>query len=262
MSAASPVTRIAVPTKTLAPTGRTNAYVVGDNPAILVDPGNVNERLDEVVGTHDVGHILVTHTHRDHVAAVEHYADVTGATVWARYGREDRFEAATGVEPDSTFKPGTVIPNTTARVLDTPGHARDHISLVVGDGILCGDLAVATGSVVVGAPEGDMRAYLSSLRRLRARRPAELWPGHGPIIDDPRTTCERLIRHRLERERRVLGAVVAGAETVDQILDAAYEKDLTGVREFAAATVECHLEKLAVERKVAWDGRRARTAHA
>jgi len=120
-----------------------------------------------------------------------------------------------------------------------------------------GDLAVAEGSVVVGAPHGDMRAYVSSLRRVHATDPDRLYPAHGPVIDDPRATCERLIDHRRDRERRVLAAVRDGAEDTDQILEAAYEKDLTGVEDLARATVVAHLEKLEVEGRVAWDGSRA-----
>ncbi|WP_267642500.1 MBL fold metallo-hydrolase [Haloarchaeobius amylolyticus] len=251
------VTRIAVPTETRAPTARTNAYVVGERTALLVDPATTNERLDEVVSTHDVRHIAVTHTHSDHVDAVAHYADQTGATVWARQGHEDAFTAATGVEPDRTFREGTVIPDVGVRVLETPGHARDHVSFVAGDSILCGDLAIAEGSVVVGGDGADLRAYLTSLRRLWAMAPGELCPGHGPVLTDPRGQCERLIRHRNRREQKVLGAVVAGAETLDEVLDSAYDKDLSGVRDLAAATVECHLSKLSRAGRIDWDGERA-----
>jgi hypothetical protein len=70
-------------------------------------------------------------------------------------------------------------------------------------------------------------------------------------------TCRRLLTHRLDRERRVRAAVADGATTVDAILDAAYEKDLSGVRDLAAGTVRAHLAKLAVEGSLRWDGERA-----
>jgi glyoxylase-like metal-dependent hydrolase (beta-lactamase superfamily II) len=99
-----------------------------------------------------------------------------------------------------------------------------------------------------------MRAYLTSLRRLRARDPDRLYPGHGSVIDDPRATLDRLIDHRLRRERNVRAAVESGARTLDEVVDAAYDKDLSGVRDMARATVQAHLEKLAVEGDVTWDG--------
>lgn len=263
------VSRIPVAVPTRAPGGETNAYVVGTEDAVLVDPAARSDRLDRAVRRRNVAHVAVTHTHPDHVGAVADYAAETGATVWARRGHAERFAEATGIAPDRTLAAGTVVGSGDAAlgVLDTPGHARDHVAFVVGgavdggDGpataVLCGDLAVATGSVVVGAPEGDLRAYLTALRRLRAMAPDRLLPGHGPVITDPRATCERLVAHRLDRERRVLAAVREGATDLDAVLAAAYDKDLTGVADLARRTVACHLEKLAVEGQVSWDGDRA-----
>jgi glyoxylase-like metal-dependent hydrolase (beta-lactamase superfamily II) len=250
---------ISVPVETLAlrgdpslPDGATNAYVVGTEDALLVDPAGRTDDLDEAVADREVAHVLVTHAHPDHVGAVGHYADACDATVWARAGREARFERATGVAPDRTFREGTEIAG--VEVLTTPGHAPDHVALAVGDSLLTGDLVVSAGSVVVGADEGDLRAYLTSLRRLHARDPDRLYPGHGPVIDDARAEIERLLRHRLDRETKVLAGVRDGATTLDEVLDAAYEKDLSGVRDLARSTVTAHLEKLAVEGTVDWDG--------
>lgn len=243
--------------------GETNGYVVGDDPAVLVDPGTPDPKLDELLADRAVGHLAVTHHHPDHVGGVAAYAEELDATVWCRYGREGAFEAATGVAPDRTFREGTVIPGESPlHVVETPGHAPEHVAFAVettehGEVLLAGDLVVAAGSVVVGAPEGDVRAYLSSLRRVIARDPAVLYPGHGPRIDDPRGQCERLLRHRLDREERVAVAVREGAGTVEEVVAAAYDTDLAGVRDLAAATVRAHLAKLAVEGRVDWAGREA-----
>ena len=245
-------TRIPIPVETAAPGGETNCYVLGDERALLVDPAAETAALDEACD--GVENVLVTHTHPDHVGGVEAYAD--HATVWARAGYERRFERATGVSPDRVFGPGTRIETDAGpvEVLTTPGHAPDHVALANGEGMLVGDLAVAAGSVVVGGRDGDMRGYLTALRRLHARNPRRLYPGHGPIIDEPRGVLERLIAHRLRRERAVLEAVNEGARTVAAMTDAAYEKDLSGVRELAERTVEAHLDKLAVEGRIEWDG--------
>ena len=255
------LTRLAIPVATRAPGGATNAYLLGDDATILVDPAARTDELDRAVRTRDVEHVLVTHTHPDHVGAVDAYAAETDATVWARYGRAERFREATGVDPDRTFTPGTSIPlgDDRVRVFDAPGHAPDHVALEAGrDGpILCGDCAVREGSVVVGAPEGDMRAYVTTLRRLWTADPPALHPGHGPEIDASRETLERLLTHRKRREEKILEAVDAGADTLEEILEMAYEKDLSGVRDLARATVVAHLEKLDVEGRVQWDGERA-----
>ena len=249
------VTRVRLQPPTRAPSGDTYAYVVGDG-ALLVDPATESEELDDAIREAGTGHVAVTHNHRDHVGSVADYADRYDLTVWAHRGRERAFREATGVAPDRTYLPGETLPGGVT-VVDTAGHAPEHVAFVVADGWVTGDLAVAEGSVVVGAPHGDMRAYLSSLRRVHARNPSRLYAAHGPVIEDARATCERLIRHRLDRERRVLAAVRDGAETVDAILESAYEKDLTGVEDLARATVQAHLEKLDVEGRLSWDGSRA-----
>ncbi|GGK52655.1 MBL fold metallo-hydrolase [Haloarcula sebkhae] len=248
---------VSVPTR--APTGSTAAYVCGDEAALLVDPAATDDALDSLLSDRTLAHIALTHYHPDHAGAVAQYARETNATVWARHGRAAAFEAATGVTPDKLFSDGTTIPTDAGpvTVLDTPGHAPEHVAFATDGTVVSGDLAVAEGSVVVGAPEGDVRAYLASLRRLHARNPNALLPSHGPRIEAPRETCVRLINHRLERERRVRRAVDEGADTLDEVLDAAYEKDLTGVRDLARGTVLAHLEKLAVEGAVSWDGQRA-----
>jgi len=262
------VERVPVPVETLAEAGTTNAYLVGADPAVLVDPAADHPDLRAALADREVGHVVATHAHHDHVGGVAALAD--GAVVHALAGRTDRFERAAGVVPDRTFGPGDRIvagDGTALRVLDTPGHAPDHAAFLVeapgGAGrppVLAGDVVVAEGSVVVGSEEGDMRAYLTSLRRLRARRPPRLYPGHGPVVDDPRAEIARLLAHRRDRERRVLAAVRGGAETPDAVVDAAYERDLTGVREYARSTVVAHLGKLAVEGRVTWDGERATPA--
>lgn len=246
-----------VPTE--APSGATNAYLVGNDHALLVDPPCRSEKLDAVVTARTVDHIAVTHHHPDHVGGVSEYATETGATVWARRGRERSFREATGIRPDRTFTDGTQIEtgDGTVRVIETPGHASEHVGFVFGERCLVGDLATQSGSVVVGAPEGDMRAYLGSLRRIHARDLAVLYPGHGPVIENPQSTIRRLIDHRLERERHVLEAVESRASSVAAITDIAYEKDVSAVRSLAEATVQAHLQKLAVEGSITWDGTHA-----
>ena len=251
------IERIPLEVPTRAPGGRTAAYVIGDDDALLVDPAAADDLLEAELDR--VGHIAVTHHHPDHVGRVAEYAAATNATVWCRYGRRESFADATGTEPDRTFREGTTVPvgDEEVTVRETPGHAVEHVAFDLGEGLVTGDLAVAEGSVVVGAPGGDMRAYLTSLRRVRAMDPDRLFPAHGPVIDAPRPTCERLLRHRLARERRVLSAVEAGNRTVADVLDTAYEKDLESVRDLAGRTVRAHLDKLQYEDRVLWDGSRA-----
>jgi len=256
------ITRVPVDTPTRGPGGRTNAYLFGHDDALLVDPADRSPDLDAAVDDTDVSAIAVTHHHHDHVNAVTDYAAETGATVWVRAGRAEAFTDVAGLQPDRTFREGTVIDTDTGavEVLATSGHAPGHVTFAWDDGAAVGDLAVAAGSVVVGRPEGDMRAYLTALRRLRARDYERLYPGHGPVIEEPDAVLERLITHRLDREAKVRAAVENGATDLDEVLAAAYDKDLAGVKDLARATVACHLQKLAVEGDLQWDGERATPA--
>lgn len=252
LTVARGLVRVSVPVEGRAPTGATNAYLLGEE--LLIDPAGRTDALDAAVDAAGIDHVAVTHAHPDHVGAVATYAAETGATVWCRRGSETRFTQATGVEPDRTFVEGTRIPaGDGVDVIDVQGHAPDHVAFEAVAGTVCGDVAVAEGSVAVAAPEGDLRGYLVALRRLYARDPPRLCPGHGPVIDDPRATCRRLLDHRLDRERRVLAAVRDGAGDVDAVVAAAYDKDLSGFEDLARATVVAHLEKLDVEGRVTFD---------
>jgi len=251
------IERVPVDSDARVPGGRTNAYLVGDDDAVLVDPAVRTDELDEAVRAREVAHIALTHTHPDHVGAVVDYAAELDATVWARAGRADHFRGVTGVSPDATFREGTTVGPAT--VLDTPGHASDHVAFVVGDEAVSGDVAFASGSVVI-AHDGDLRAYLTTLRRLLAHGFDRLHPGHGAVVEDPDATLRRLLRHRLSRDGDVLAAVEAGARTADDVVDAVYDPDIGDARPFARLTVEAHLRKLAVEGDVAWDGERVEPA--
>lgn len=250
--------RVPIPVETLAESGTTSAYLIGAEPTVLVDPAAPSERLDEEVASRDVQHVAVTHTHPDHVGAVARYAP--GRTVWGRAGYERRFEEATGVEVDRTLDGGDALPAGGVHVeaLATPGHAPDHLAFAVGGSVLTGDLVVAEGSVVVGADDGNMAEYLRSLQRLLDRDPDVLYPGHGPPIETPSAELKRLHDHRLARERRVLAAVESGAETPEEIVEVAYDKDLSGVRDLAVSTVVSHLRKLNDDGQIDWNGEGAR----
>lgn len=257
------IQRVSIPVQTRAPSGRTNAYLVKDGEGLLVDPAAPTDRLRTLVSQTDPAHVAVTHTHPDHVAGVARLSRDYDLTVWARSGRVKRFERATGISPDRVFSEGTRIGPAT--VLETPGHAPDHVTYALppgaaqttGEALITGDLAVETGSVFVGDRDGDLRAYLTSLRRLLVRRASICHPAHGPPITDPEATLRRLLAHRRDRERRVLAAVQDGTETPVTIVAQAYDRDLGEYADLAEETVRAHLTKLDLEGHLSWNGDRA-----
>ena len=144
-------------------------------------------------------------------------------------------------------------------VVHTPGHAPDHICLwhELSRTLFGGDLLVEGGTIVVpGGRGGNLRQYLASLDRVAALEPLVVLPAHGDVISAPAALIEQYGAHRAVRERQIVGAVAAGADSVAAIVDRVYP-DVTPERRAAAAeTVVAHLDKLREEERVVeTDGR-------
>jgi glyoxylase-like metal-dependent hydrolase (beta-lactamase superfamily II) len=208
----------------------TNTYVVG---GWVVDPGpNDPAHLDEVIaaaGSRIEG-VVLTHRHPDHADGAPALASRAGVEV---------------VHPSGGERVGPL------EAVATPGHSPDHVSLLFGRVLFAGDMVLGTGSVFVGGGDGSMAAYLDSLRRLRELSLDAICPGHGPVVWEPRAKLDEYLAHRLERERLVLEAIEAGAETRDDVLDRAWsDVDLDAgpyLRIAAGLTLDAHLDKLAAE---------------
>ena len=74
--------------------------------------------------------------------------------------------------------------------LHTPGHTSNHTCFTLDDGttrtIFTGDHVMGWSTTVVSPPDGDMAAYLESLRVVAGRGDHVAIPTHGPPIADPR----------------------------------------------------------------------------
>jgi glyoxylase-like metal-dependent hydrolase (beta-lactamase superfamily II) len=213
----------------------TNTWVVGREPAWVVDPGPALEpHLDAVAAAvaerGGAGGIALTHDHPDHAEGLP--------ALRARLGSPP-VGAMPGLRDGDAFGPFVA--------LHVPGHAADHLVFVCGDAAFTGDAVLGEGSVFIAPGGGSLGSYLDGLRRLRALRPARLYPGHGPVIDDPAAKLDEYVAHRLERERRIVAALEAGARTEDELLAAAWDEVPPGLRLPAAWTLAAHLEKLREE---------------
>jgi glyoxylase-like metal-dependent hydrolase (beta-lactamase superfamily II) len=207
----------------------TNTWVVGRDPAWVVDPGPaLDAHLDAVARAvaerGGAGGIAVTHDHADHVEGVDALRERLG---------DVPIGAADALADGDRFGPFDV--------LEVPGHADDHLVFVAGRAAFTGDAVLGSGSVFVS---GRLAEYLDGLRRLRAVDLAVLCPGHGDEVWDPAATLDRYVAHRLDRERRLLAALAAGARTEDEMLDAAWDDAPPELRPAAAITLRAHLAKL------------------
>ena len=77
--------------------------------------------------------------------------------------------------------------------------------------MLVGDHVLGRGTSVVTHPEGDVVAYLESLRRVHDLGPSALYCGHGPeLTEDPGAVLDFYLAHRAYREHQLLAALADG----------------------------------------------------
>jgi len=178
-----------------------NCYVIGDREAgAIIDPGDEATRIAlavEQTGL-EIGQILVTHAHIDHVGAVAALADeyacpvlmhaeaepmlrqlpTQAMTMGLRFGKVpdvDRY-----IEDDELLEVGGL----KVSALYTPGHAPGHLAFYVeDDGVVVAGDALFAGSV--GRTDlfgGDMAVLLRSINERFLTLPDEtrVYPGHGP----------------------------------------------------------------------------------
>jgi glyoxylase-like metal-dependent hydrolase (beta-lactamase superfamily II) len=221
----------------------TNSWVVGSDPAWVIDPGPaLAEHLETLTAALNerggLGGIALTHDHIDHSAAVGALRASFPAPLAA-----GRAPADVPLSDGTRFGP--------FEALYTPGHAPDHYALIVHDVCFTGDAVLGEGSVFIAPDPGALAGYLGALTRLRERELHVLCPGHGPPIWTPRERLGEYIDHRLDRERRLLAAIAEGRRSTEELLDAAWSDVPSQLRPLATVTLAAHLDKLAEEGRVA-----------
>lgn len=215
----------------------TNTYVVGRDPCWIIDPGPaLDSHLDavaaEAVARGGAGGIVLTHDHGDHAEGVPALRERLGdpPLAAARHPGEQRLADGDEIGPFTVHA--------------TPGHAPDHLAYVAGTVAFTGDAVLGSGSVFVWPDPGALRGYLAALGRLRALPLTRIAPGHGPLVEDPHAKIDEYVAHRLERERRLVAALDAGARAIEELLDAAWSEVPEHLRPAAAVTMAAHLDKL------------------
>lgn len=232
----------------------TNTYILGRERFIVIDPGpredmHIARILAETGRAVDA--VLVTHTHVDHSPGARAIAMATGASLAGRPAPADGHQDM-GFDPERVLEDGDIVKfdGGSIRALHTPGHASNHICyLLEGSGLLfTGDHLMQGSTVVIAPPDGNMKAYLASLDRLRGEPVARLAPGHGHIVEQAQTEIVRIIAHRLNREAKVLAKLKAGGSaTIAELVGKVYDDVDPRAHEVAKGSLLAHLQKLAEE---------------
>jgi len=230
----------------------TNTWILGSqSAAIVIDPGPDNaqhraaimDRCDERSWT--VQAIILTHGHHDHSEGARAYAHATGAPVYS-VDPQWRVDGGNPVEVQR-FDLGEV----EARIIATPGHTSDSVSVAIGDCVLTGDTVLGRGTALVAFPDGDLRSYLESLQRLQDLCAEEeittLLPGHGPTLEDPQGVLRGYLEHRHARLDEIRAVMKSGIRTPQEIVEVVYADIPREVWPAAEATVRASLDVLRQE---------------
>ena len=226
----------------------TNSYLVGDPHTgfIAIDPGPADaahiDRLWRAAGGH-ITAIICTHSHPDHSPGAQPLQalcnpppPILGLTSGPHARANSQFT------PDRTLADGERLTlaapghdSHTLRVIHTPGHASNHICLVLEeDGLLfSGDHVLNGSTTVIDPPDGNMDDYLRALDTLIAACESDsdsdsdsdkennkkktkradiidfILPAHGYVIGFAKQAIAQLKTHRLQREAKIRAAMQA-----------------------------------------------------
>ena len=248
----------------------TNTWILGQDRLVVIDPGPAIaehlEAIEAALAGRPLEAILVTHAHLDHSALAPALAQRTGAPILGFGGAGDgrsplmRALAASGqgggegldqgFVPDQRLHDGESLElgGMAIRVIHTPGHMAGHLCFAVGDALFSGDHVMGWSSSLVSPPDGDMGAYMTSLRKLAGQGWRTFHPGHGVSIGDPEKRLSDLLSHRAAREAAILAVLAQGPQTPDELVTRIYLETPPNLHAAARRNVFSHLIDL-YERK-------------
>ncbi len=182
-----------------------NAYFVSGSEPTLVDAGampGIADRLREQ--TDELSRVVLTHQHGDHVSELDSVLSAFDADCYAH--DEHAHRTHTLADGDEL-----VVGDEQCELVHTPGHARDHVSLVGDRSLFSGDVVVySDGAFDDGSfgrtdyPGQSRERLIQSIDELLARLPDSvdrLYAGHGDsYTGDVRAVVERALSRAQRRE--------------------------------------------------------------
>lgn len=251
----------------------TNSYLVGDPDTgyAAIDPGPADlehlDRLWRAAGGH-IRYIVCTHSHPDHspgaaplqalCAEHGHKPPILGLASHASARAHSAFT------PDRELNDGERLVlqgrdvTHTLRVVHTPGHAANHLCLVLEeDGLLfSGDHVLNGSTTVIDPPDGNMNDYLNSLDKLLVACQEDhidfILPAHGYVLgnlwDEPhdaRACISHLKTHRLKRESKILKVMQTQPDgSMDDWVKLAYDDVPPRLWPVAMRSLLAHVERI------------------
>ncbi|KAL0273664.1 UNVERIFIED_CONTAM: hypothetical protein PYX00_006289 [Menopon gallinae] len=234
----------------------TNTYLIGTGKKrLLLDAGDpsVSEytnTLEKVLKEENVeiGTIIITHWHHDHIGGVPDVIRLNGMCEVTKFKRDDFPDEPLPGDTPMRFlvdKETIKTEGATLTVHHTPGHTRDHIVLHLAEenALFSGDCILGQGTAVFE----DLHDYLKSLHLILQLKPDVIYPGHGPVLDDPIPSIKYYIEHRMKRESEILTVLkkeINKSFTEMEIVKRIYTDTPEHLHAAAASNVFHHLTKL------------------
>ncbi|HJG80878.1 MAG TPA: MBL fold metallo-hydrolase [Brevibacterium senegalense] len=228
----------------------TNSYLLRSQDgtsALLLDPGPMltdhRDALVRALGSAQLATIVLTHRHADHSGLLE------TAGEWAPGVPVHAVDPTFAVGTDPLVDGQTISFGTddrdAVRIVTTPGHTDDSVSVLHGDRLFSGDTVLGRGTTMVSFPDGSLGDYLDSLERLIALEAAgsirTLAPAHGEQRDDVAEVLAHYRSHRQERIAQVQEVLASGKSTAEEVADVVYADVPASVRPAALSIVRAQL---------------------